>query len=92
MPPERGILEVYRKGTMVMQQVVVPGDTLYIDEIIKIKVNEINDHENANYFGRYKLNITITKTKEPELSINLTTLYRGKLTIKIEHFEGSRGD
>lgn len=46
-----------------MQQVVVPGDTLYIDEIIKIKVNEINDHENANYFGRYKLNITITKTK-----------------------------
>lgn len=91
MPPERGILEVYRKGTMVMQQVVVPGDTLYIDEIIKIKVNEINDHENAIYFGRYKLNITITKTKEPELSINLTTLYRGEIDDKDRTFlRGSR--
>ena len=91
MPPERGILEVYRKGTMVMQQVVVPGDTLYIDEIIKIKVNEINDHENANYFGRYKLNITVTKTKEPELSINLTTLYRGEIDDKDRTFlRGSR--
>ncbi|NYT13196.1 MAG: hypothetical protein GKC01_01660 [Candidatus Methanofastidiosa archaeon] len=79
MPPERGILEVYRKGTLVIQQVVVPGDTLYIDEILKIKVNEINDHENANYFGRYKLNITVTKRKEPELSINSTTLYRGEI-------------
>lgn len=79
MPPERGILEVYRKGTMVIQQVVVPGDTLYVDEILKIKVNEINDHENANYFGRYKLNITVTKRKEPELSVNLTTLYIGQI-------------
>ena len=79
MPPERGILEVYRKGTMVIQQVVVPGDTLYIDEILKIRVNEINDHENANYFGRYKLNITVTKRKEPELSVNLTTLYIGEI-------------
>ena len=86
MPPERGILEVYRKGTMVLQQVVVPGDTLYIDEIIKIKVNEINDHENANYFGRYKLNITITKRKEPELSINLTNLYIGEIDDKDRTF------
>ncbi|KYC45153.1 MAG: Translocon-associated protein beta (TRAPB) [Candidatus Methanofastidiosum methylothiophilum] len=86
MPPERGILEVYRKGTMVIQQVVVPGDTLYIDEIIKIKINEINDHENSNYFGRYKLHITVTKRKEPELSINLTTLYRGEIDDKDRTF------
>ena len=86
MPPERGILEVYRKGTMVIQQVVVPGDTLFIDEIIKIKVNEINDHENANYFGRYKLNITVTRRKEPELSINLTNLYRGEIDDKDRTF------
>lgn len=86
MPPERGILEVYRKGTMVIQQVVVPGDTLYIDEILKIKVNEINDHENANYFGRYKLNITVSKRKEPELSINLATLYIGEIDDKDRTF------
>jgi len=79
MPPERAILEVYRKGTLVIQQVVVPGDTLYVDELIKIKANEINDHENANYFGRYKLNITVTQRKEPEISINETTLYRGEI-------------
>ena len=86
MPPERGILEVYRKGTMVLQQVVFPGDTLYIDEIIKIKVNEINDHENANYFGRYKLHITVTQRKEPELSINLTSLYIGEIDDKDRTF------
>ncbi len=86
MPPERGILEIYRKGTMVIQQVVVPGDTLYIDEIIKIKINEINDHENANYFDRYKLNITVTKRKEPEISINSTSLYIGEIDDKDRTF------
>jgi len=91
MPPERGILEVYRKGTMVIQQVVLPGDTLYVDDIIKIKINEINDHENANYFGRYKLNITVTKRKEPEISINETTLYRGEIEdVNRTFLRGSR--
>lgn len=79
MPPERGLLEVYKRGNMVIQQIVVPGDSFYIDDYIRIKINEINDHENDNYFGRYKLNMTITRVKEPELSVNITTLYRGEI-------------
>lgn len=91
MPPERGILEVYRKGTMVIQQVVLPGDTLYVDDILRIKINEINDHEEINYFGRYKLHITVTKREEPEISINETTIYRGEIEDEDRTFlRGSR--